>query len=119
MDAPARRGHTRCLRRACTASAVRRAGTADRDSVGLVSRACGTFDPKARPCTLAAEGGAPRDDCRARSRTRLPRGKPTRAVEAWGGCWIGTDACGAERSSQRLQPAAAFDRGAAVRELKR
>ena len=83
MDAPAGRGHTRCLRRACTASAVRRVGTADRDSVGRVSRACCTFDPKARPCTLAVEGGATRDDYRARSRTRLPRGKPTRAIEAW------------------------------------
>ena len=48
MDAPAGRGHTRGLRRACTASAVRRVGTADRDSVGRVSRACCTFDPKAR-----------------------------------------------------------------------
>ena len=53
MDAPAGRGHTRGLRRACTASTVRRVGTADRDSVGRVSRAGCIFDAKARPCILA------------------------------------------------------------------
>ena len=77
--------------------------------VGRGSRACCAFNPKARPGILAIEGGAPRDDCRARRRTRLPRGKPTHAIEAWRrGC-----------ASHRLQSAAAFPRGTAVRELKR
>ena len=78
VDAPAQRGHTRGLRRTCTASAVRGAVTgADRDSVGRASRADCTFDPKARPGTLAVKGGAPRNDCGARRRTRLLRRKPT------------------------------------------
>jgi hypothetical protein len=36
--------------------------------------------------------------------TRLPRGKPTRAIEAWRG----------GRCSQPIHPAAALDRGAAL-----
>ena len=72
----------RGLRRACTASAVRGAGTADRDPVGRGSRACCAFDPKARSGILAVEGGAPGDDRRSRRRTRLPRGRPARAIEA-------------------------------------
>ena len=51
-------------------------------AVGRRSRAGRADDPKARPGILAVEGGAPRDDRRARRRTRLPRGKPTRALEA-------------------------------------
>ena len=86
MDAPAGRGHTRGLRRACTASAVRGAVTgADEDRLGSRSHACCTFDPTARPRVLVVEGGAPRDDWRGRGRTRLPRGKPTRAIESWRG----------------------------------
>ena len=74
------------------------------DSVRRGSRVCRAFDPKARSGTLAVECDAPRDDGRARSRARLPRGQPTRAIEAWrrGG------------SRHRLQSTAALPRGAAV-----
>jgi len=108
MDTTAGRGHTYGLRRACTESAVRGAAAGDRLIVGHGSRAGCTFDAKAH-CTLAVEGGAPRDDYRVRSRTRLLRGKPTRAIEAWR----------RGRSSHRIQSAAALPRGVAVRELKR
>src|ERR1700685_4266982 len=117
MDALARRGHTHCLRRAYTASPVRGEVTgAEKDDIGSCSRVGCIDNPKARPWILAVEGGAPSDRCRARCRTRLPRGKPTRTVEAWRGGWTCTGACGSERSCHHLQPAAALPSRAAVRE---
>src|SRR6478752_1633704 len=119
MDAPAGRCHVRSLCRARTASAVWGAGTADRGSAVGVARAGCTFDPKARPGTLALEGGAPRGDRRARRRNRLLRGNSARPIEAWRGGWSSAGAGGSECSSHRLYPPAALDRSAAVRELKR
>ena len=87
MDAPAGRSRTRSLRRACPAPAVRGVITgANGHPVGSRSRVYCAGDPT-RLAILAIEGGVLGDDRRGRHRAGLPRGKPTRAIEAFrGGC---------------------------------
>ena len=119
MDAPAGRGHTRAF-----VERVRRllSGEPSQEPTehpGSRSRDRCAGDRESPSCILARSKAALLATIAVVvARTRLPRGKPTRALEAWRRLGPAPRACRSARPG-RLRPAAALHRGAAVREHER
>ena len=91
---------------------------ADRDRASR-SRVGRTDDQKSRPGLLALEACAACNDCRCSSSHSVTSRQTDSCYRSVARRFGSPPAPAAERSSHRLQPAAALDRGAAVREPER